>query len=199
MDGIDVSYWQGNIDWDAVATDVDFAIVRVSDAFYEDPDFEVNWNGARDAGLVRGTYQFFRPSQSGSAQAELLLRKVGAFDNDDLPPVLDIETTDGVSSSQVADEMWEWLDTVESETGVIPMIYTSPGLWPSMVGNADFSDYHLWVAHWTTGCPTLPSGWDHWNFWQTSSTGSIAGISGNVDTNLFNGDHQDLLDWASSN
>jgi GH25 family lysozyme M1 (1,4-beta-N-acetylmuramidase) len=200
VDGIDVSYWQGSIDWGRVADDgIDFAIVRVADGFYEDPDFETNYQGARNAGIVRGSYQFFRAGRDGGDQADLLLRKLGSLDAEDIPPVLDIETTDGYSTSHVADEMVAWLDTVERATGRVPIIYTSPGLWPSMVGSADFSDYHLWVAHWTTGCPTLPSGWDHWAFWQTSSSGSIDGISGNVDTDLFNGDYQDLLDWVSSN
>ncbi len=200
VSGIDVSYWQGTINWDGVAADgQDFAIVRVADGFYEDPQFDANWQGARDVGLLRGTYQFFRAGRDGREQAELLLRRMGTLQPDDIPPVLDIETTDGYSTSHVADEMWEWLDTVESATGRVPIIYTSPGLWPSMVGSEDFSDYHLWVAHWGVSCPTMPNHWDHWTFWQTSSTGSIGGISGNVDTNLFNGSYEDLVDWVWSN
>ena len=198
--GIDVSYWQGTINWDGVANDgIEFAIVRTADGFYEDPQYDANWQGARNAGLLRGTYQYFRASYDGSDQADLLLRRMGALQADDIPPVLDIETTDGQSTSTVADRMWDWLDRVESETGRIPIIYTSPGLWPSMVGSENFSDYHLWVAHWGTDCPTLPSHWDHWVYWQTSSTGSVGGISGNVDTNLFNGNADDLLDWVYSN
>ncbi|MFH1465047.1 MAG: GH25 family lysozyme [Pseudomonadota bacterium] len=196
--GIDVSYWQGTIDWNKAANDgLDFAIVRIGDGFYEDPKFEENWQGARNNGLVRGSYQYFRASQDPVAQAEIVARKLGSMTEEDIPAVLDIETTDGVSTSHVADAMHDWLDTVERETGRVPIIYTSPGLWPSMVGSEDFSEYPLWVAHWGTSCPTLPTHWDHWVFWQTSSDGAIDGISGRVDTDVFNGSLDDLYDWVA--
>jgi len=196
--GIDISYWQPNIAWNTVAdSGMDFAFIRTSDGFYEDPDYATNWAGAQAAGIIRGTYQYFRPGTDASAQADLLLRRMGSLEADDLPPVLDVETSDGYSQSHLADGIWEWADVIESEVGRKPIIYTSPGLWSSLVASDDFGEYPLWVAHWGVDCPSIPNGWDHWVFWQTSATGSVGGISGNVDTDVFNGDYTSLVNWAN--
>src|SRR5262245_36875474 len=92
VDGIDVSYYQGTIDWGAVKADgIDFAFIRTTDGTgFEDPRYDENRAGARAAGVLRGTYQFFRPTDDPIAQADLLLARLGD-DPDDLPPVLDVE------------------------------------------------------------------------------------------------------------
>ena len=73
--GIDVSYYQGNIDWAAVAgAGVEFAIIRVSDGIgFHDPKFAQNWAGAKANGIIRGAYQFFRSDDDPIAQADLLI------------------------------------------------------------------------------------------------------------------------------
>ncbi|MGZ7039929.1 MAG: glycoside hydrolase family 25 protein, partial [Thermoanaerobaculia bacterium] len=76
--GIDVSEFQGHVDWAAVHhSGVQFAIARVGDGTYVDPTFETNWHGIRNAGLIRGAYQFFEPRQDPVAQADILIRRVG--------------------------------------------------------------------------------------------------------------------------
>ena len=82
-------------------------------------------------------------------------------------------------------------------TGRRGIVYTSPGLWSSLVDSPDFGTYPLWVAHWGASCPTMPTGWSSWQFWQTSDSGRVAGISGNVDTDEFNGDLAALMRFAS--
>ena len=198
IDGIDVSYWQGTIDWNAVAGDgIEFAFIRVSDGLtYYDTEFQTNWANARAAGIVRGAYQYFRPGEDAVAQAQLLLSEMGSLQAGDLPPVIDVETTDGYSATQVADAVSDWIYTVETETGRMPIIYTGSYFWESSVATADFEDYPLWVANWHASCPDTPDYWNHWEFWQTSCTGWVNGISGNVDTNLFNGDLATLLAFA---
>jgi len=198
LDGIDVSYWQGTVDWYAVANDgIDFAFVRVSDGLtYYDTEFQNNWAGTRNAGIVRGAYQYFRPGEDAVAQAELLLSEMGPLQPGDLPPVLDVETTDGYSSSHIVAAIHDWMDTVETEIGRMPIIYTGSWFWESSVGSSDFEDYPLWVANWFVSCPDTPDQWNHWEFWQTSAHGSVDGISGAVDTNVFNGDMAALLDFA---
>ena len=77
--GVDVSYYQGSIDWAAAKADgVEYAFVRVSDGTtFEDPKFDQNWQGTRDAGILHGAYQFFRPNEDAIAQADLLLSYIG--------------------------------------------------------------------------------------------------------------------------
>ncbi|MBI1946459.1 MAG: SH3 domain-containing protein [Deltaproteobacteria bacterium] len=187
--GIDVSYYQSNIDWAQVADDgVQYAFIRVSDGLgHVDSKFERNWAGARDQGILRGAYQFFRSNQDPIAQAELLIEKVGQLEAGDLPPVIDVESKDGQSAQTIARKVGQWLDHVEAALGVRPIIYTGPYFWRDQVGGADFDDHALWIAHYGTSCPYVPATWTSWTFHQHSSSGRVRGISGNVDMNLFNG------------
>lgn len=196
--GIDVSYYQGTIDWDAVAADgVEFAFVRVSDGLgYPDSQFDANWQGAADAGILRGVYQFFRSDEDPVEQANYLLTQMGTLGDGDLPPVIDVESTDGQSASTIASNVQAWIDTVETATGRMPIIYTGSYFWQDNVGSDAFSSYPLWTAHYGVSCPNIATQWDDWTFWQYSSSGSVAGISGNVDTNWFNGSLTDLLALA---
>ena len=195
--GIDVSYWQGDIDWDAVAASgVVFAFIRAADGFFEDPKFEFNWAEARRVGIIRGTYQYFRPGLDAVRQAQLILRKIGTLQPDDLPPVLDVETTDGFDSATITAGIRQWVRTIQAATGKPPLIYTAKYFWQDNVGTVEFSELPLWVAHWGVDCPNLPRQWSSWVFWQTSSNGKVPGIKGRVDTDLFNGDIEKLLQFA---
>lgn len=194
LDGIDVSKWQGEIDWGRVADDgIAFAIARVSDGTtYWDGEFDDNWASIADQGLVRGAYQFFRPGQSATAQADLMIDALGELGPGDLPPVLDAETTDGVSGSAVVSAMRTWLDRVEDATGRVPMIYASSGFWTTLPDTSEFSRYPLWVANWEVSCPEVPSPWGDWALWQTADDGWVDGISGPVDLDVFDGTMADL-------
>ncbi len=91
--GIDVSVYQGDIDWAKVATAKDFAIARVSDRSYLDTKFDKNWSGMKAAGIIRGAYQYFEPAQDATAQANIMIQKMVGFGPGDLPPMLDVEAT----------------------------------------------------------------------------------------------------------
>lgn len=193
--GIDVSRWQGTINWDRVANDgVEYAFIRISDGLtHVDGQFDRNWSEAKRVGIRRGAYQFFRPHLSAAAQAELFLNMMGPLEPGDLPPVIDIETTSGLSKAQVAARSKEWIDIVESATGVKPIIYTSGFFFRDEVGSPSWAeDYMLWVAHYTTGCALTPQPWDMWTFHQFTDNGPVDGINGGVDTNRFNGTLADL-------
>lgn len=193
--GIDVSYWQSNVDWPRVAEDgVKFAFIRVSDGLnHVDTKFERNWAGARDQGILRGAYQFFRSNQDPIAQANLLIEKVGQLEAGDLPPVIDVESRDGQSAATIRRKVGQWLDHVEAALGVRPIVYTGPYFWRDQVSGADFDDHPLWIAHYGTSCPYVPPTWTSWTFHQHSSSGRVRGISGNVDMNVFNGTLNELL------
>jgi lysozyme len=196
--GIDVSVYQGNIDWPAVkGSGIDFAIARVSDGSYHDTKFDQNWPGMKAAGLIRGVYQFFEPGQDPSAQADLVIQKVGMLGPGDLPCVLDVEATGGQSAGTIAANIHTWFDKITAGTGKKPFIYTGKYFWKDNVGsNPDFVDTPLWLAAYVSPCPNTPDPWTSWTMWQYSSTGSIPGISGNVDLDEYNGTLDDLKAFA---
>lgn len=193
--GIDVSYYQGTIDWNAVAADgVRYAIVRVSHSLeFFDPEFQNNLDGSRAAGIHTGVYQYFEPDEDPVAQADLLLDNMGPLLPGDLPPVIDVESTAGQSPAAITAAVQAWVDRVESELGVKPIIYTNGYFWQDNVGSAAFSDYPLWVPHYTNNCPNVPNQWSDWLIHQYSDSGSVAGIGGNVDVNHFDGTEADLM------
>ena len=195
LPGIDVSKWQGAIDWQAVAdSGIVYTIIRVSHGVNTlDEYFDANWEQSRAVGIHAGVYQFFEPGQDVIAQADILLDRMGPLGPGDLPPVLDVESTTGLPPDQVAAAIGQWIDHVEGELGVQPIIYTGRYFWQDNVGSAAWSEYPLWIAHYTTGCPNLPSQWADWTFHQYTSTGSVPGIAGDVDRDDFNGTLADLL------
>ncbi len=193
--GIDVSYYQGDIDWNAVAADgVEYAIVRVSHSTqFFDPQFNTNLAGSRAAGLHTGVYQYFEPDEDPIAQANLLLDSMGPLLPGDLPPVIDVESTGGQSPAAVASAVRAWVDHVEAALGVAPIIYTGHYFWQDNVASVEFGGYPLWVAWYGVECPgAVPTGWSQWAFHQYCDCGSIAGIAGPVDVNRFNGSLADL-------
>ncbi|MBL8685498.1 MAG: C39 family peptidase [Myxococcales bacterium] len=189
VEGIDVSEYQPNVDWARVrASGRRFAFIRVSDGVrYEDRSFDAHWSGARSAGLLRGAYQFFRPGQDPIAQAELFVRKVGRLGVGDLPPVVDVESADGQSSATVVSNLRRWIERVRAGTGREPIVYAASGFWDGLSGTSEFGRYKLWVANYGVRCPYLPRDWSRWAFWQYSDGGSVPGIAGGVDVNVFNG------------
>ncbi|MBA3452540.1 MAG: hypothetical protein H0T42_05515 [Deltaproteobacteria bacterium] len=191
--GIDVSYHQDKIQWSKVRkAGIRFAFIRVSDGTtVEDPRFAENWAGAKQAHVLRGAYQFFRPEQSPTAQADLLIAAI-ARDGGELPPVIDVEATGGKSPAQIAGAIKVWVERVRNRLGVEPIIYTSPEFWRDRVGGADFSAQKLWLAHYTAECPRVPAPWKAWTFWQYSKTGRVSGIKGDVDLDVFAGTIDDL-------
>jgi GH25 family lysozyme M1 (1,4-beta-N-acetylmuramidase) len=200
--GVDVSEFQGTIDWSAAKNDgIRFGIARVSDGTsHPDPMFAKNWSRMRAAGVVRGAYQFFRPTGDPIAQAKLLLSKIesaGGLDDDDLPPTIDVEVSDGVSAGTVANRVNKWVDYVEEATGRAPMIYTAPGFWNGIGAPGGFSKNPLWVANWGVSCPDVPGPWGGWKFWQKTDHGRVAGIPGFVDVDVFNGSLSDLEAFAA--
>ncbi len=199
--GIDVSYYQGDIDWNAVAGDgVEFALVRVSHSTqFFDPQFDTNLAGSRAAGIHTGVYQYFEPDEDPIAQADLLLENLGPLQPGDLPPMIDVESTGGQSPAAVASAVRAWVDHVEAALGVRPLIYTGYYFWQDNVGSPDFGDYPLWIAWYGVDCPgNVPTGWSQWAFHQYCDCGSVAGISGNVDVNRFNGSILDLQDLGAA-
>ncbi len=189
--GIDVSKYQDIIDWESVQQ-MNVDDVRISFAFMkateglrnEDVYFKRNWKRAKDAGLARGAYHFFLATKSGKEQAESFIKRV-KLEPGDLPPVLDVEQTYGVTAVKLRQRVKEWLDVVEEYYGVRPIIYTNVDFYKQVLKD-EFDQYPLWVAHYLQR--NRPRIHREWLFWQHSETGRVNGISQPVDFNVFNGD-----------
>nr|HEX4314355.1 GH25 family lysozyme [Kofleriaceae bacterium] len=195
VQGIDVSDYQGTIDWSAVAGDgIEFAFVRVSDGLdFPDSSFQDDWEGSRAAGVVHGAYQFFEPDQDPIAQADMLLAAAGPMQADDLPPVIDVEVTDGLDSATVSAAVQAWVDHVQAAIGRAPIVYTGKYFWDDNVG-ADMATSPLWHAQYTSAsCPDISATWASWALWQYDDNGSVDGIpAGGVDMDRWNGDSASL-------
>jgi GH25 family lysozyme M1 (1,4-beta-N-acetylmuramidase) len=197
VEGVDVSYYDGIVDWNRVkASGRAFAFANVGFGLSADSSFARNYAGIKAAGMIRGATQFFRPGQDPTAQANLLLASIGVLSAGDLPPVLDIEVTDGQSPATIVSRMQTWMSIVQQATGVTPMVYTSRGFWNTGVGSPTFTASPLFVAAWGVSCPNTPYGWSDWQFWQFSDSDSVPGIGFAVDLDRFNGSIGDLYALA---
>jgi lysozyme len=187
--GIDVSHHQGKIDWPRVKADgITFAFIKSTEGLSNvDPDFDQNWEQAKDAKIARGAYHFFHANLDGTAQAQHFLRHT-LRQAGDLPPVLDLEITDNMSAATIRKEAWAWCKTVEEAWGVKPIVYTLPHYANSFL-EGKFGRFPLWVVDlgfldlWPGHC----QGWSSWTFWQKSHHGAVDGITGEVDLDVFNG------------
>ena len=194
LNGIDVSHYQGTVNWAEVrGAGCAFAFAKATEGTsVVDPTFNANWNGMKEAGLVRGAYHFFRPEQDGVQQAKHFLQ-VCQIEPGDLPPVIDIELNDGITGSRLIAGVGNWIDTVAQATGTTPLIYTAAYFWNEYM-NDGFGKFPLWLAHYTSASTPqpLPHGWTDWTFWQYSQSLPIPGVNGNADHNRFNGTQADL-------
>lgn len=189
--GIDVSKYQQVIAWDEVKAmqvkkiKLGFAFIKATEGIGNtDPQFRRNWKRTKDAGIIRGAYHFFLATKDGRAQAENFIKAVH-LKTGDLPPVLDIEQTYGVSKNVIKNEVREWLNIVETNYNVKPIIYTNIDFYKQNLGG-DFDDYPLWVAHYYQ--PRQPRIKRDWVFWQHNDNGRVNGILYPVDFDVFSGD-----------
>src|SRR5256885_8239405 len=158
--GMDVSYYESSVDWQkAHAAGIDFAFIRVSDGTgYIDPKFPEYWAGAKAAGVIRGAYQFYRPAEDPIAQADLLLEKMGPLEPGDLPPVIDVEVSGGLSTDAVAASVKAWVDHVAAAIGRPPIVYAGLYSWHDLTNSANMTTEPLWVAQYTNAaCPNIPN------------------------------------------
>ncbi|GAB3239082.1 hypothetical protein GCM10027346_32050 [Hymenobacter seoulensis] len=189
--GIDVSAYQGQINWPEVAEhNVRFAFIKASEGVtLRDVRFQRNWKGARAAGIYRGAYHYFQPNYDGAQQANLFTRTVPLAPGD-LPPVLDVEHAEFHDVAQMRRGVAIWLRLVERHYGVRPILYSNYSFYKRYLAG-HFDAYPLWLAHYEVAQPVLPR--EKWIIWQHSDEAYIPGIRGTVDFNVFQGNFERLL------
>ena len=198
LEGVDVSKWQGTIDYAAVAAaGKSFVIAKATEGIgYTDPNWAKNRANATAAGLKVTGYHFARPDGNPTMpveEADWFVSQLGVTAGM-IVPALDLERSGGMSPSTLQAWVGAWLGEVYRKTGVRPMIYTSPSFWHTYLNNTSmFADQGytvLWIAHWFVDHPSVPaSNWGShgWTFWQYDDCGRVPGIAGCVDVDRFNG------------
>jgi lysozyme len=191
LKGLDVSMWQGKIDWCHIdSLGYDFVFIKATQGLRTDPNFFYNWNNCN---TIKGAYHFFMPNISGIAQAKHFLNTV-KLKKGDLPPVIDVEfikVWKSTSKWLASKNLKEMLTYIETHTGVKPIIYTNNFFWNTRVypfykGPVD--QYPLWIAHYTDNLkPYIPFGWNNWTFWQWTHKGTVQRCRGYWDHNYYNG------------
>lgn len=203
--GPDVSSWQHDagrpIDWFAVrAAGHGFAMVKATEGLhYVNPYFVQDSLHMRVAGMARGTYHYAHPDLPPEPQAALYAAIVlGQNGPLDLPPVLDIEHSGGLPPAALIDWTHRYLNTVQALTGRVPIIYTYPTFWKTAMADSDrFHRYPLWIADYRDRPqPEVPGRWPAWTFWQQTDSGSIPGIHGPTDVNVYSGAQGDFHRFA---
>lgn len=192
--GIDVSQYQSDILWDSVQLihdqfPVDFVFVRATmGSNAKDKKFKKNWVALERRSKVKGAYHYFRPNENSIKQANNFIETV-QLKPGDLPPVLDIEErprSQSMDSLKVG--LKRWLDRVEQHYKVRPIVYSGDSYFTDFL-EREFDDYVLWIANYNFFVEKPKK---HWDFWQFSERGTVKGISGPVDLNLYKGDIEEL-------
>ena len=196
--GIDISHYQGRIDWAELYKNKDsdfplkFIFMKATEGSdLPDETFAQNFDSAKTYGFIRGAYHFFVPTSDARSQADFYIRNVQLKEGD-LPPVLDVETK-VKDKSALQRSVKAWLDAVEAHYGVKPILYTSYKYKESYLDNPIFDAYPYWIAHYYVDSVKYRG---HWEFWQHTDIGEVPGIEGDVDLNVFNGSLQDLSKYT---
>ncbi|TNC26112.1 lysozyme [Amycolatopsis alkalitolerans] len=199
--GIDVSGYQGNVDWTNYwGQGIRFAYVKATEnTNYTNPYFAQQYNGSYNVGMIRGAYHFATPNTStGAAQANYFVDHGGGWsaDGKTLPGALDMEynpygaTCYGLSKSAMTGWIRDFSNTYHARTNKWPAIYTSTSWWSQCV-DGDFSSTNpLWVARYASSVGTLPYNWGVYTFWQYSSSP--------IDQDTFNGSLDRLVVLATN-
>lgn len=181
--GIDVSKFQGNINWSKVVKDktIKFVYIKATEGTsIRDPYYKTNIAKAKKAGLLVGSYHLYSSKTTAYQQMDNFKSMVNKKEQD-LIPVLDIE---GHHSGRLyMERVDKLLELMEKEYGVKPMIYTSEKVYKLHFSGKKYRKYHIFIANYRR-TPSV-----RYTLWQFTETGHVSGISGCVDISKFDRNH----------
>ena len=194
--GIDISHYQGSIDWDELRSamiegcPLRFVMIKATEGTGKlDENFNDNFYQAREYGYVRGAYHFWSNKSGAREQAYYFLKQVH-LEEGDLPPVLDVEHKPADKSVEdFQRDILTWLHIVEDKYHTKPIIYTYYKFKENYLSAPVFNDYPYWIAHYYVDKVEYSGSW---KFWQHTDAGKLPGIKGYVDFNIYNGSYYDL-------
>ena len=190
--GIDVSHFQGDIDWEKIKkAGISFVYDKATQGTgFTDPEYHKNKIGAENSGIAHGAYHFYISDADPKAQA---LHFISTIDHQpgNLPPVLDLEQggiKENLDIPKFQEAVFTWLKLVEDSLGQKPIIYTNHPFGDQYLNHTGFSDHPLWIAEYGVNTPKIPEPWKEkgWLIWQRSDRGKVEGAVGDVDHDLFN-------------
>lgn len=189
--GIDVSHYNGVIDWTLVKTSrhpIEFVFIRSTMGKNGvDKRYSMNLKGAEEQGFIVGTYHYYRPNENSSEQFNHF-KKYAILKKGHLIPVLDIEEESRFGEENLRKGIKNWLTLAEREYGVKPILYTGRVFYRQHL-KGYFDDYPLWIASYA---PKNKLKGIDWDFHQFSERVNVKGIDGFVDGNDFSGNKSDL-------
>ena len=197
--GIDISHYQGKIDWDALKTDpVDFVYMKATEGNnYLDSEFKRNWKESARVGIPRGAYLFMTFCSPPEEQAAFFVKKVPK-DPKALPPVIDVEFNPACKNvpdnTEIQERMERIYELLHEAYGVEPIVYTTPSFYEKHLRGTSIDRF--WVASWGF----WPFWKPNWLIWQTTageyseSNGDIKSLKGKVDRDVLRGSIEDLVD-----
>lgn len=201
--GIDISHWNGDIDFNKVkASGIDFVIIKAGGSdygFYTDKKFKSNYEKAKAAGLFVGAYYFvgrkFYGIESGVADAKRFIKMLSGMQFE-YPVFVDIETTDARYKELATDAALAFCEEMK-KAGYFVGIYASDiSGFKEKLNKDSLSGYAQWVARYSDKEPSYNTKWE---IWQYSSKGSISGISGSVDLDISRVDYPAIIKEAGAN
>lgn len=203
--GIDVSHYQGEINWDLVSKDdVQFAFIKASEGRgFKDVNFIKNWNGAKNAAIPRGAYHFFSLCVSGAEQAENFIATV-PVEVKILPPAVDLELSGNCANrpnkAEFLKQLRDYTERIEKHYQREPFFYVTKEFYTHyLLPVVDFQknpldkpfyNYPLWVR----GIILKPAIQMGWVIWQYHNRGHVDGIKTPVDLNVL-GEWDNLDRW----
>lgn len=189
LHGFDVSRHNNRIDWDRAAqmngagVRLQFVFIKATEgATLADPTFARNWREAKRVGLKRGAYHFYHPTRDPIKQANNFIKRV-SLKPGDLAPVLDFEVTNNVPDDKIIADLRVFLDAIEAEYNIRPIIYTNANLYKRFIKD-HFDVYPLWIADYSKADLRRYEK-DKLYIWQHNKNGFVRGIRGFVDINTF--------------
>ena len=195
--GVDVSSYQADIDMNKLKEqNIEFIYIKATEgSAMQDTRFAENWENAAKADLLSGAYHFFSYDSEGKTQAENFISAVGTDLKGRLLPAVDVEyygdkEVNPPEKEDVVRELRIYLEILEEEYGVKPLIYTRPDIYEKYL-KEEFDEYKKWIS-----CLYMPLSWkykDDWYIWQYLNRGKLEGYTGGekyIDLNVLNKDKE---------
>lgn len=202
IQGVDVSHYQGEIDWKVLADGgIDFAFIKATEGSgHIDRKFYENWEAVDATNIKSGAYHFFSFDSPAETQAQLYIETVGDLSGR-LMPVVDIEfygdkISNPPEAEEIVRELKTMLDILEEEYGVKPMVYTTYTFYYKYLDD-EIDGYPLWIRN-VYFSPNVDLH-NQWTFWQYTDTAIINGYSGgeeHIDRNVFYGSAEELYEYV---
>lgn len=202
--GIDVSSYQGEIDWEELSLqNISFVFIKATEgSSFVDKNFDSNFSEAQKTSLAVGAYHFFSYDSSGQTQAENFINTVTPFEGM-LPPVIDLEFYGDKKKTppereSVEPQLKEMLTRLEAHYGQKPIIYATEKSYELYLAN-DYDEYDIWIRN-VIAKPKLADE-RAWVFWQYADRGKLDGYTGEekyIDLNVFNGSAAEYSSYLQS-